>query len=74
MKDFHVVLTEDPIDGGYVATVPEIPEIITEGDTIEEAMEMAKDAIETYLSYQKETSKAIIKILPRSDLKTSSSS
>jgi len=37
-------------------------------------MQMAKDAIETYLSYHKETSKAIIKILPRKDLKVPASS
>ena len=30
MEDFHVVLTEDPVDGGYVVTVPEIPGIVTE--------------------------------------------
>lgn len=69
MKDFHVVLTEDPVDGGYIVTVPEIPGIVTEGDTVEEAMKMAKDAIETHLSYQKETSKTLIKIIPRSELK-----
>ncbi len=73
MEDFHVVLTEDSKDGGYVATVLEIPEIVTEGDTIEEALAMAKDAIKTYLSYKKETSKAIIKTVPRKDLRISAS-
>jgi len=69
MNDFHVILTEDPIDGGYVVTVPEIPGLVTEGDSIEEAMRMAKDAIETYLSYRKGTSKTIIKILPAKEIK-----
>jgi len=74
MDDFHVVLTEDPEDGGYVVTVPEIPGLVTEGDSVEEAMEMAKDAIETYLSYKKETTKAIVRIMPAKDLKLSASS
>ena len=51
MDDFHVVLTEDNVDGGYVVTVPEIPGLVTEGDSVAEAMKRAKDAIKTYLSY-----------------------
>lgn len=69
MDDFHVVLTEDSVDGGYVVTVPEIPGLVTEGDSVAEAMKMAKDAIETYLSYKKETTKAIVRIMPAKDLK-----
>lgn len=73
MEDFHVVLTEDPVDGGYVVTVPEIPGLVTEGDSVEEAMRMAKDAIETYLSYQKEVSKTIVKILSAKEIKVPAS-
>ena|SRR5258706_9540873 len=34
---------------GFVVTVPDIPEVITEGDSIEEATEYAIDAIELIL-------------------------
>lgn len=39
-----------PIDliqdtGGYVVTFPDIPEAMTQGDTLEEALEMAKDVL-----------------------------
>ena len=36
-------------EGGYVVTVPALPGLITEGDTLEEARAMAKDAIRGYL-------------------------
>jgi predicted RNase H-like HicB family nuclease len=38
-----------PEGAGFVVTVPEIPEVITEGDSIEEATEYAIDAIELIL-------------------------
>lgn len=36
-------------EGGYVVTVPSLPGCITEGDTLEEAVAMAKDAIAGYV-------------------------
>jgi len=40
----------DPCEeGGYCITFPDLPGIVTEGDTIEEAMFMAKDALELHL-------------------------
>jgi antitoxin HicB len=39
----------NPEEGGFVVTVPDIPEVITEGDSIEEATEYAIDAIELTL-------------------------
>ena len=32
-------------EGGFVVTFPDIPEAITQGDTFEEAMEMAEDVL-----------------------------
>lgn len=32
-------------DGGYVVTFPQVPEAVTEGDTLEEAREQAVDAL-----------------------------
>ena len=39
----------NPNGDGYTVTVPAIPEIVTEGSTIAEAREMAKDAIRCVL-------------------------
>ena len=36
---YPVILTEDKDDGGYVVTCRDLPEAITQGDTIEEALE-----------------------------------
>ncbi|GGJ03918.1 hypothetical protein GCM10010885_11430 [Alicyclobacillus cellulosilyticus] len=51
MRRFAVVLTPDLQDGGYVVTVPSLPGCVTEGDTVEEALANAKDAIALYLQY-----------------------
>ena len=37
------------IEGGYMASVPSLPGCITQGESIEEAIEMAKEAIELYV-------------------------
>lgn len=39
----------EPEDGGYCITFPDLPGCITEGDTLKEAMYMAKDALELYI-------------------------
>lgn len=49
MREYTVVLTPDPEDGGFTVTVPALPGCITEGDTLEEALAMAQDAIELYV-------------------------
>ena len=46
---YNVVL-EPAGEGGYTVTVPALPAVVTEGDSVDEAIEMAKDAIECYLS------------------------
>jgi len=52
--NFNVILTPDET-GGYVVTCPALPGLVTEGDTLEEAREMATDAIRCYLeSLQKD--------------------
>jgi len=42
------LLRKEP-EGGYTVTVPSLPGCITFGDTIENARDMAKEAIELYL-------------------------
>lgn len=36
-------------EGGYTVTVPSLPGCISEGETIEEALENIKDAVEGYI-------------------------
>ena len=45
----YTVLFEPAEEGGYVVTCPALPGLVTEGDTLEEAREMAKDAVRVYL-------------------------
>ena len=45
----YTVLFEPAEEGGYVVTCPALPGLVTEGDTLEEAREMAEDAIRGYL-------------------------
>jgi antitoxin HicB len=46
--NYRVIMTPDE-DGGYVVTCPALPGLVTGGDTLEEAREMAADAILCYL-------------------------
>lgn len=39
----------DPNGAGYTVTVPKLPGLVTEGDNLREAREMAKDAIRCHL-------------------------
>jgi predicted RNase H-like HicB family nuclease len=45
----YTVVFEPAEEGGYVVTVPALPGLVTEGDSLAEAREMAKDAIRGYL-------------------------
>ena len=50
---YRVFLRKEP-EGGYTVTVPTLPGCITFGETIEESIEMAKEAIELYIESLKE--------------------
>lgn len=52
--EYTVVPEPDVEEGGYTATVPTLPGCVSEGDTIEEALENAREAIELYLEGLKE--------------------
>ncbi len=55
MKEFqktihsYTVVFEPAEEGGFVASVPALPGCMTQGETFEEAKEMAKDAIKGYI-------------------------
>jgi len=46
---YSVVLEPDEEEGGYLVTVPALPGCLSQGDTVEEALENIKDAIRGYL-------------------------
>lgn len=46
---YTIILHPDMEQGGYTVTVPTLPGCITEGDTLEQAIAMAKDAIHLYI-------------------------
>lgn len=46
----YTAIFEPAEEGGYVVSVPALPGCFTEGDTLEEAMEMVKDAISGYIA------------------------
>ena len=45
----YTVIYEKLAEGGYQVIVPALPEIITYGTTLEEARDMARDAIRCHL-------------------------
>ena len=48
MISYRILLRKEP-EGGYTVTVPSLPGCVTYGKSIEESIEMAKEAIELYL-------------------------
>jgi antitoxin HicB len=43
---YPVVLTPDQVDGGFVVTFPDVPEAITQGDDLADALAQASDALD----------------------------
>ena len=58
-RRYTVLLQPDLDEGGYTVTVPALPGCVSEGDTLEEALENAKDAIGSLLAYLEEKGQAI---------------
>ncbi len=48
--DYSFTILIEPNDpDGYLVTCPALPGLVTQGDTLDEAYEMAQDAIQIYL-------------------------
>lgn len=45
---YRILLQREP-EGGYTVTVPSLPGCVTYGDTIDESIAMAREAIELYI-------------------------
>jgi predicted RNase H-like HicB family nuclease len=48
-REYTIILDPDPDGQGFTVTVPALPGCITEGESREEAIENAKEAILLYL-------------------------
>lgn len=66
MKNFHretihiyTVIFEPAVEGGYTVSVPALPGVITEGDTLSEARQRVKEAIRGYLTVLKKHDQSI---------------
>ena len=55
--EYRARLVRDKVSGGFVVTFPDVPEAITEGETLSEAMQMAEEALELALTFYTESSK-----------------
>ena len=45
----YIVYLEPAEEGGYVVSCPQFPGCVTQGDTVDEAINMIKDAIQGYI-------------------------
>jgi predicted RNase H-like HicB family nuclease len=52
------VLFEEAPEGGYVVTVPSLPEVVTEGDDLDEARAAAEEAIACALLVRRDRGEA----------------
>ena len=57
----YTVILEPAEEGGFVVHVPALPEVCTEGDSEDEALAMAKEAIELVLEHRLERGQPIPK-------------
>jgi predicted RNase H-like HicB family nuclease len=69
VQEFHVIISEDPDEGGFTVQCVEIPGAISQGETLEEAKANIVDAIQTILDHRrKEAAKTAL--LPSHHLET----
>ena len=48
----YTIILEPDEDGGFVVHVPALPEVCTQGDTEDDALAMAKEAIELAIEHR----------------------
>lgn len=64
IRKFKVILEWNEDGGGYTVTVPSLPGCITQGETIDEALERAEEAITGHI----EALKALGRVIPKGDI------
>jgi len=55
----YTIILEPAEEGGFVVHVPALPEVCTEGDTEDEALAMAREAIEMVIASRLERGESI---------------
>ena len=55
--EYPAKFIQDRKSGGFAVTLPDVPEAITEGDTLQEAALMAEEALELALTFYTENSR-----------------
>lgn len=63
-RTYTFVFDPDP-EGGYVVTCPALPGLVTHGRSLDEAREMARDAMEGYVGVLIEDGEAVPESDPR---------
>jgi predicted RNase H-like HicB family nuclease len=48
-REYTIILHPDTEEGGFTVTVPALPGCVTQGETLEEAIAMAKEAIRLHV-------------------------
>ena len=59
MYSYKIYLHKE-VEGGFTVSVPALPGCITYGDDVDEALMMAKEAIELYIEELKERGEVIL--------------
>jgi predicted RNase H-like HicB family nuclease len=59
MYSYKIYLHKE-VEGGFTVSVPALPGCITYGDDVDEALIMAKEAIELYIEELKERGEVIL--------------
>ncbi len=57
------LILEPQPEGGYTVTCPFLPELITEGDTVQEALENANDALAAVIEAYENLNKPVPAVL-----------
>jgi predicted RNase H-like HicB family nuclease len=68
MQTYTIVL-EPMEEGGFLVRVPALPEVVTGGDTVDEALAMAKEAIELVLESRLERGEEIPREVGKAQLR-----
>jgi antitoxin HicB len=58
VRTYRIMLRKEP-EGAYTAIVPSLPGCITWGETVEQALDMAKEAIEGYIAVLEEDGEVV---------------
>lgn len=64
-----LVLTPQP-EGGYTVTSPLLPELVTEGDSLDESLENVKDAFKAVMELYQESGRSLPENIQISDKKS----